>query len=217
MGTGTAFFVGYALLQGFTREGIDNAAHVGGLVAGALLAWWLPSRLDEAAHARALRWRAPTAALAIAGVVAAGIAFAPRDGIDIRAQQEVTARADVALKHFGEVLRLIAADQQAQKDGRRTAREVDDRSRDVWAPKMRAVADELSALPPGLDENRTRMVRLAARLARVGAEMFAMDSNWVEGSDEPQPVDPVRWAALETEFKQLGEQIRVAAEAARKR
>lgn len=40
------FFIFYALAQGFSKPGIDNAAHIGGLLAGCLLAYLLPERFD---------------------------------------------------------------------------------------------------------------------------------------------------------------------------
>lgn len=50
--SGMAVFVGYSLLMGFSKAGVDNAAHVGGLVAGALLGLLLPARFDAEHHAR---------------------------------------------------------------------------------------------------------------------------------------------------------------------
>lgn len=44
--TSQGIFLVYALAQGFGKQGIDNAAHVGGLVAGCLLAWILASNAD---------------------------------------------------------------------------------------------------------------------------------------------------------------------------
>jgi rhomboid protease GluP len=51
--TSQAVFLSYALIQGFAKQGIDNAAHVGGLVAGGLLAFLLiESFSDDATTAR---------------------------------------------------------------------------------------------------------------------------------------------------------------------
>ena len=51
--TGQGVFLVYALVQGFAKDGIDNAAHVGGLVAGCLLAWILVDKIsDETSVAR---------------------------------------------------------------------------------------------------------------------------------------------------------------------
>jgi rhomboid protease GluP len=198
-------------------DNVDSVAIFAGLLGGALLGWWLPPRHDQQPHAQTFGLRASIAVAAVAGLVVVGVAFAPRDGVDIRAQRNAIARAETAMKHFGEVMQSIVADSKAQDTGRFTARELDDRSRSVWAPKMRAVADELSALPPGLDKNRAELVRIATRAAKVSTEMFAMESNWVEGSDEPQPADPARSAELNAEFKRLTEQMRVAVEAAKQR
>ncbi|MCM5570307.1 rhomboid family intramembrane serine protease [Burkholderiaceae bacterium FT117] len=45
-------FVGYSLFLGFTSGVVDNAAHVGGLVSGFLLAWIMAEKFDWAEYRR---------------------------------------------------------------------------------------------------------------------------------------------------------------------
>ncbi len=68
--TSQGVFLVYALVQGFSKQGIDNAAHVGGLVAGCVLAWVLTEKI--AAVATPAR-RLSTAA---AGALLSGMAVA---------------------------------------------------------------------------------------------------------------------------------------------
>lgn len=49
--TGQGVFMVFALAQGFAKDGIDNAAHVGGLVVGCLLAWMLVDKINHEASA----------------------------------------------------------------------------------------------------------------------------------------------------------------------
>lgn len=50
--TSMAIFIGYSLFYGFTNSGIDNAAHLGGLVAGVLLGLLMAGHPDAATSAR---------------------------------------------------------------------------------------------------------------------------------------------------------------------
>lgn len=68
--TSQGVFLAYALVQGFSKQGIDNAAHVGGLIAGCVLAWVLTEKI--AAVATPAR-RLSTAAV---GVLLSGVAVA---------------------------------------------------------------------------------------------------------------------------------------------
>jgi membrane associated rhomboid family serine protease len=70
--TSVAAFIGYNLLFGLRSSGIDNAAHIGGLIAGFLLGLALTRPLDEqrAEPARDYRW-----AVALAVVTCAGLLF----------------------------------------------------------------------------------------------------------------------------------------------
>jgi rhomboid protease GluP len=50
--TSILILIGYNLLSGFTHQGIDNAAHLGGLVGGALVGLTLARSLNEPARSR---------------------------------------------------------------------------------------------------------------------------------------------------------------------
>jgi rhomboid protease GluP len=72
--TSQGMFLAYALIQGFAQRGVDNAAHIGGLLAGAALAWILVEKIDrEAASGKRIATAAAGVLLcvaAIAGLVA---------------------------------------------------------------------------------------------------------------------------------------------------
>lgn len=74
----TLVFAGYNLLYGLVNPAIDNAAHIGGLIGGAVLGWLmaLPVNADARAALVARRLRAGLAGLA--GIVVVGAAIAPR-------------------------------------------------------------------------------------------------------------------------------------------
>ncbi len=40
-------YVAFSLYMGFTQAGVDNSAHIGGFIAGALAAIGLPERFDR--------------------------------------------------------------------------------------------------------------------------------------------------------------------------
>ena len=65
-------FVGISLFLGFTSGVVDNAAHLGGLAAGFVLATIVAERFDWSAYRRQGLWRA-LLALVTAGLVARGI------------------------------------------------------------------------------------------------------------------------------------------------
>jgi rhomboid protease GluP len=80
----TLVFAGYNLVFGMVYPGIDNAAHVGGFLSGALLGWLGSMPLDPARRARALPGRLAAVALACAVLVGAGVAFTPRYPYNLR-------------------------------------------------------------------------------------------------------------------------------------
>jgi rhomboid protease GluP len=59
-------FIAYSLLYGFGHKGIDNAAHIGGLVAGMILGFALARPLDPARRAGVARLGIPIAVATVA-------------------------------------------------------------------------------------------------------------------------------------------------------
>jgi rhomboid protease GluP len=76
-------FIAYSVINGIAKTGIDNAAHAGGLIAGAVLGWALARPIGERMHpSRALRALAGVVATCV--VAAALFAMTPntRGGLD---------------------------------------------------------------------------------------------------------------------------------------
>jgi rhomboid protease GluP len=74
----TLLFVGYNLVFGMMNSGIDNAAHVGGILTGFALGWLTAPPLDLAERSRVMGNRITIAAGAILVIVVTGVATTPR-------------------------------------------------------------------------------------------------------------------------------------------
>ena len=68
-GAGVGSFLVYSLLQGFAHAGIDNAAHIGGLLGGSLAAYLLPERFDLESFRRLTGRRTGIAFLTLSSVL----------------------------------------------------------------------------------------------------------------------------------------------------
>lgn len=208
MMSGIGFFVVYSLLQGFAKQGIDNAAHIGGLIGGCLAAFILPERFDMESFRKSFASRAIIAI--IAGTLATvGIAAtAPRATID---QARIFASNKLLERGMVEFQTALKAIQQEQADiqaGKLSEREADDRSRTVHAPALRIVIERLSqvALRPG--DRREPVVKDTIRISELFAESLAMDSVFVEGDPKPYPADPARSSQIEAEIKVVAERLK---------
>jgi rhomboid protease GluP len=206
---GLAFFILYSLLQGFARQGIDNAAHVGGLLAGGALAWWLPTRLDAHRFSARMRKRAVAGTL-LAGAVVAGLGLSAEPGVD---QRQLSASVQ-SLQHGLRVLDLaykaLEADHALARKGTLGELELDERSRRVHAPAFRGAVEQLQqvSLPPG--DPRSAFAADALRAAQLLTEMLAMESDIVDG--RPVPARPERYAAAEKELSRLSSRMQEQAE-----
>lgn len=203
-----AIFIAYALMQGFAHQGIDNAAHVGGLLGGGALAFLLPERVDLAHFACHFRRRAIAGiavVLAATGVLAA---TAPRAAIDQKrafAAQAIFVRGATG---FDAAIRAVQQDAERMQTGRMSAREADERSRSVHAPVFRQVVADLAAvyLRPG--DPRQALLGEMKRMAELFLESLEMQSVYPEGSDKPQPANPERAAMIESELREVDGRLR---------
>lgn len=145
--TSQGAFVAISLVQGFTRPGIDNAAHVGGLLAGAGMAWLLVEVVDEvasAAHRRARQWQAAVAA----ALVVAGLVWLAPVGVDHRALFAEQAALREVLPAFQKAEQALQADAKAQDEGRMAAARFIEALEQRHIPAYRAVGQALKGVHP---------------------------------------------------------------------
>lgn len=204
--SGLSFFILYSLVQGATKPGIDNAAHVGGLLGGCLLAFVLPERFDMASFKRTFAKQAIVASVIIVAATVSLAAMAPRATVDqarIFASNEIVVQS---LKRFDEEMKALQQEQTDIKAGKISEREVDERSRTVHAPVFRKVADDLSKVVFRAGDRRDQLSKNIQRMAELLAEGLAMESTFNEESKKFKPIDPERAIRIETELKKLAEQ-----------
>jgi rhomboid protease GluP len=151
--TSQGLFVFASLAQGFTRDGIDNAAHVGGLLAGATMAWLLVELVDEQAGA-ALRRRRQWQATALATVAVAGLVWAAPPGVDHRALFAEQAALREVLPAFQQAEQALQADAKAQQAGRLSQWQLVEALEQRHMPAYRALGEALARVPASVRSER---------------------------------------------------------------
>ena len=201
------FFAVYALIQGFSQPGIDNAAHIGGLICGGMLAALLPERFDMDDFRRKSSSRGIAACGLVLIVVTALAALAPRATVD---QGRILASMPILQKSMQELeVSMKALQQEAEnvRSGKLSEREADDRSRTVFAPKFRQISSDLAqvVLPPGAPGEA--LLRDTKRFVDLMVETLAMESVYPENPDKPVPANPARAKEIQEEITALSARI----------
>lgn len=200
--SGMGFFVFYSLAQGFAHAGIDNAAHVGGLLAGALMAWILPERFDMTVFVAKIRSRAVIAALGAAALTGGAVALAPAATVDLErayagdlAFQKAAGSLDAAMKALGK-------DAQRKERGEISALQLDDLGRSMHAVAFAKLNAEFTRiwLPP--EDPRSATLAELRTFTALLAESLGMASVVPRPGAEPVAADPVRMQELEEQMKQ---------------
>lgn len=196
--TSQGIFVAYALLQGFTKPGIDNAAHVGGLVAGAVITLLLAQQMGQAASAggRLLR---QGLALGVTGTAVVFLVLStPASGVHHRLLFESQATLQRLLPQMQAGEQALQKDAQELSAGRLGAEQFAERAQATHLPVYRKLNSALRplALPAGqplepllthlksvyqlTEELLTLQVRHFELLKTVGQQPFDPNSVAVE-------------------------------------
>jgi rhomboid protease GluP len=168
-------FVLYALIEGLRTQGVDNAAHVGGLAAGAAFGVVLTRKIDLQAPKARRRRAVAIATLGWVGAAALLIVASPRNAVDLKRVFAGAERLKEVTPDVDRIERALQADLQAQREGRLSERDmglaIERRHlpayRRLAADLQRVVDDLSSARPPGapaplqeLREHTALMTRL---------------------------------------------------------
>jgi rhomboid protease GluP len=200
--TGLTFYVFYSLAHGFGQTGIDNAAHVGGLVAGCLMGWLLPIRVDKGSAVQSARQPMVWSAVAGSLLVAVLATAAPVSQTDHRALLETDRTVQATLARYQAILQLNTEVTEHKAGGAR-AWAADERSRVKHAPRMLAISEQLARAKLAPTDPRLPLIKTTEAFSKCLYELLVMSSIPDTATGNPVPRDPARHAALEAKAKQL--------------
>lgn len=207
-------FLAYALVNGFSRAGIDNAAHVGGLLAGAALAWVLEVKFASTAGGRgAVRAAGGTAVLA--AVVTLLVVATPSPRVD---HGTIYATGDTFQRIATKLARAhadLARDTQALKAGSLTEAQFLQAAEERHLPPLRAAHVELITQPLPEGDPRREMHTAMSRHTGAAVEALELQVRMAKGDAGPDAQAQLQRAARELEFSE--QRLRAATEAAQKK
>lgn len=207
------FFIVYSLFQGYFDTGIDNAAHIGGLIAGSLLALGLPARFDIRQYNGVPKVRAAIGTL-LASALVAGVAMsappAPVDQGRMLAGQKMFVQA---IGQYEETIEALSQEFRARQADNISDQEADLRSRTIYVPRLKTVHAELAKAWLVPKDPRQPLLSDTLRMTELLIEALEMPSLPGRGGQRWLPADPRRAAQIDTEMRQLGARIRQRAEA----
>lgn len=213
--TGLGIFIAYSLLNGFAKQGIDNAAHVGGLGAGLLIGWLLIEKLDNTASQRKRFSHFILAGLLCifgGGGLAAAAAPAKRDigryFLDLRTWQSLQ-------PEIGRLGNAIQQDGIEVKNGRMSEYVLLQRLETDYLPTLHTLVARLAALKFADEGMPDRYIRLQQhQLSTLEALLNAQ----VAYSKSPSPDLEQLVTQLSTEMQKTKAEIdKVNAELAQKK
>lgn len=197
---GLAFFVIYSLLQGFSKEGIDNAAHVGGLLGGCLAALILPKRFDIDSFKNGLLKNSVATVMILSVCTVSLAVMAPKAMIDQRqiftSNQILTNAFDLYVNE----LKKLKQEQAELETGKLSERDADERSRTEHAPVFRKIADDLSQVVLRPTDPRQQFIKDIKLTSELFYEMLVMDSVLNTATQKYEPINPKRMNAINEEL-----------------
>ena len=211
----SGFMICYSLIRGFSAENIDNAAHVGGLIGGLLLAACLPDSIaPQPAWTRAQTktrsdvWsRFVPLAVCTAIVVVVAAMLSPPGTQDQRDSLAVTRQFEQAVTQFQAALKDVVADAAAMTEGTLSEEEWQTRSQTLRSVAFTEVYGMLASvvLPP--DDKRVVAVKDMMQISDVMSRLMAMEYRWDIEAGGYMPRNPERLQALQEEVEALMERF----------
>ena len=195
------------MLRGFGSGRVDNAAHVGGLLAGCLLALILPERISGHGSARQARQRtlAAGATILLSTVVLA--VSAPPAAVDVRGAFEAGTAMERCLRDYDMIMARMAMEERAANAGRISHALRAERQRTVHAQALRKTGENLAAIRLPAGDARAPLLADLRRMVALMEELALMETGFARGNARPPPADPARQAEILHEVRQLRTRI----------
>lgn len=192
--TSLSIFILYSLMYGFSGQGIDNAAHVGGLIAGFAAGWLLIEKIDnKATKQERLHHFLAGGVLCLIGALVLTMTTPPakRDMgqyfSDLKVWKEVQPEFQRALKSFQQ-------EAEAAKAGKLSEEELVRNMRASVVPKLRQIEARLAALHLPAEDGIGRYVSVQKRLVAAMAGVVEAQGEYVVAPSPQKEAEVKRWS-----------------------
>lgn len=192
-------YIVLSLVYGFTQPGIDNAAHIGGLLAGMLCGFVLmePAEIRAASGAHKIRMLGGVAFCA--ALVISMVQLAPPAKRDMRAMFSDMQTWQALQPRFVAEQKALAADLASMESGRISRSQFSRLLYEKHIPAIRAIEVELSRLRLPEEEFAGRAVKAQRLLMDASIKWFAAVLLY---DAEPSPLARLRMAEQQALFQQ---------------
>lgn len=206
-------FLAYALIQGLAQRGIDNAAHIGGLVAGSALAWILVEKIDQQAAA-ARRLTAAIAGTVLSAVaVIALVATTPVPTVHHRQIFAAQAVVKRILPDIQSSEQAFQADAKALRDKKLTELQFIETIARTHLPAYRAVQAQLAPIDIPAGDTAGAGLRDLKQMNQLTVQLFELQLRWLEAPGAEKAAVDARMVALGKEISQISTRINARAAA----
>jgi rhomboid protease GluP len=192
-------YIGLSLLYGLTHPGIDNAAHIGGLLAGMLCGFALMEPAEIRAGKSGHRVRMLGGLAFCAAVVVAMVQLAPPAKRDMRAMFSDMQTWRALQPRFVAVQKALAVDLASMESGKISRSHFSRLLYEKHIPAIRAIEVELSRLRLPEDEFAGRAVKAQRLLMDASIKWFAAVLLY---DAEPSPLARSRMKEQQALFQQ---------------
>lgn len=199
--TGQLVFLVYALGQGFAKDGIDNAAHVGGLVAGCLLAWLLSGKIDDRPTSGRRQLAIGAGLLFPALAVAALVMTTPVPTVHHRQLFEFQAGVTRLLPDLNAAEKALQADGKAATAGTLSAEQFTKAIETRHLPAYQKIEREFAPLGVPANDRAASHVQDLKRGHSLMVEMMTIEVNRFNAADKNNPQADARIKAIQQELQ----------------
>ncbi len=169
--TSESVFVIYALVNGFARQGIDNAAHVGGLVAGAAMGWMLAGVIGGERRLP----RTATVAAAVVLAIAAMVVTTPAPKVDHASMFAAGEQLERIMPRLRSAYADLQKDGKDAQAGRIAPERLMAAIETVHLPQQRKLLAELRQIPLAQGDPRVDMMRDMQELSARTIEAMELE------------------------------------------
>jgi rhomboid protease GluP len=202
-------FLAYALVQGFSKQGIDNAAHVGGLIAGCVLAWVLTEKIAAVATP-ARRLSTAVIGTLLSGVaVAALVVTTPTPAVHHRQLFEFQAGLTRILPAMQAAEKAFQADVKALREGKMSEAQFAEALQTRHLPGYQTVQRALAPLDVPANDKVGAGMRDVKRANSLLVELMQIQlatAGAAEG-DGAAAAGQIRIGIINTELKAINSRI----------